>query len=51
MELNLAPGTYGLSCRVVVGGDNGELIDHFERGMHVRVQVEERSEAAGAQSQ
>lgn len=41
VELDLEPGTYRVSCRIVVEDPNGNLIDHFEKGMHATVQVVE----------
>jgi hypothetical protein len=40
LDLELEPGTYHLSCRLVVQIDDGTLIDHFQRGMHATVRVE-----------
>lgn len=37
--LTLDPGTYQLTCRIVVEVDDG-LVDHFERGMSTIVSVE-----------
>jgi hypothetical protein len=41
LDLDLEPGTYHLSCRLVVETDDGMLIDHFERGMHATVTVQD----------
>ncbi|MGH8946141.1 MAG: cupredoxin domain-containing protein [Acidimicrobiia bacterium] len=39
LDLDLEPGTYHLSCRLVVETDDGMLVDHFQRGMHATVAV------------
>ena len=39
LELNLAPGAYVFSCRIVAQDDEGNLIDHYEQGMHRSVTV------------
>jgi hypothetical protein len=39
LDLDLKPGTYSFTCRIVVQTDDGELIDHFERGMASTVEV------------
>lgn len=38
LDLDLPPGKYQLTCRIVVQTDAG-LIDHYERGMHTTVEV------------
>lgn len=38
--VELEPGTYQLTCRIVVEGGKGQLFDHFEQGMHTTVEVE-----------
>lgn len=39
LDLELPPGKYQLTCRIVVQTDQG-LIDHYERGMHTTVEVD-----------
>lgn len=39
LDLELAPGTYQFTCRIVGQGPDGELVDHYERGMHATVAV------------
>jgi hypothetical protein len=39
LEVDLEPGTYVFSCRIVAKDDEGNLIDHFEQGMHRTVTV------------
>jgi hypothetical protein len=39
LEVDLQPGTYVFSCRIVAQDDDGNLIDHFEGGMHRTVTV------------
>lgn len=39
LDLDLKPGTYSFTCRIVFQTDDGELIDHFERGMASTVEV------------
>jgi uncharacterized cupredoxin-like copper-binding protein len=39
LEVDLQPGTYVFSCRIVSQDDEGNLIDHFESGMHRTVTV------------
>jgi iron uptake system component EfeO len=39
LELDLDPGTYHLTCRIVAETPDGELVDHYEHGMHAAVVV------------
>lgn len=39
LDLALDPGTYQFTCRIVSQGPDGQLIDHFERGMHTTVAI------------
>lgn len=39
IPLALEPGTYQFTCRIVGQGSDGQLIDHFERGMHTTVAI------------
>ena len=40
LALDLKPGTYVFSCRIVAQDDEGNLIDHYELGMHRMVTVQ-----------
>jgi hypothetical protein len=39
ISVDLEAGTYVFSCRIVSQDDEGNLIDHFEQGMHRTVTV------------
>jgi hypothetical protein len=39
LEVDLEPGTYVFSCRIVAEDDEGNLRDHYEEGMHRTVVV------------
>lgn len=39
LEVDLYPGMFQVSCRIVAQGDDGELIDHYELGMRQSVDV------------
>jgi hypothetical protein len=39
LGLDLPPGRYRLSCRIVVQDRDGGIIDHFEEGMRAGVEV------------
>lgn len=41
LDLALDPGIYQFTCRIVGQGPDGELVDHYERGMHTTVTVSE----------
>lgn len=40
VRLDLPPGEYQLTCRIVAQDGDGNLIDHYERGMVAWVSVE-----------
>jgi len=40
IDLELGPGPYQFTCRIVAQGPDGGLVDHYERGMHTKVSVE-----------
>lgn len=46
MTLDLLPGVYQFSCRIV-GSFQGEVFDHYQMGMVARVVVADGAEAAG----
>lgn len=39
LELDLVAGTYSFSCRIVTQDDEGNLSDHYQRGMYQTVVV------------
>lgn len=39
LDLDLEPGKYSFTCRIVVQTPDGDLVDHFERGMATSVEV------------
>lgn len=39
LNVDLAPGSYQLTCRIVVEGQDGQIFDHFEQGMRETVTV------------
>jgi len=39
LTLDLEPGRYSFTCRIVAQSPEGELIDHFEQGMSTTVSV------------
>jgi len=39
LSVDLEPGLYMFTCRIVGQSDSGEIIDHYERGMAARVEV------------
>lgn len=39
LHLDLEAGVYQFTCRIVGQGGEGQLIDHYERGMHTTVAV------------
>lgn len=41
LALDLDPGTYSFTCRIVAQGPEGEIVDHFEAGMNATVSVSE----------
>ncbi|MGD2102045.1 MAG: hypothetical protein PVG83_07390 [Acidimicrobiia bacterium] len=40
LDLDLKAGQYVFTCRMIAQDDEGNLIDHFEAGMHTGVVVE-----------
>ncbi len=39
VELDLEPGKYLFTCRIVVETPDGEIVDHYQRGMAANVEV------------
>ena len=39
LDVDLEPGSYQLTCRIVVEGSDGQIFDHFEQGMRETVTV------------
>lgn len=39
LALDLDPGTYSFTCRIVAQDSEGEIVDHFEAGMNATVSV------------
>lgn len=39
VDVNLPAGEYQVTCRLVAQTDAGELVDHYERGMHADLVV------------
>lgn len=39
IDLDLGAGRYNLTCRIVAENDEGDLVDHFEAGMHASLTV------------
>jgi hypothetical protein len=39
LELDLDPGLYSVTCRIVAQTLDGDIIDHFEAGMHATLQI------------
>jgi len=39
LSIDLQPGAYVFTCRIVGQSDSGEIIDHYERGMVARIDV------------
>ena len=40
MDLDLAPGAYQFTCRIVAQAENGEIFDHYQLGMSEAITVE-----------
>ena len=38
LELDLKPDIYLLTCRIVTQTEDGTLIDHFQKGMHTKIE-------------
>ena len=41
IEVDLDPGMFQVSCRIVAQGDDGDLMDHYELGMRLSLDVVE----------
>jgi len=39
LALDLPPGSYQVSCRIVVQLPNGSIVDHFQHGMYMQIKV------------
>ncbi len=39
LALDLEPGTYSFTCRIVAQDPEGKIVDHFEAGMNATVSV------------
>ena len=39
LTIDLVPGTYSLTCRIVRGLEDGTVVDHYQRGMVATVDV------------
>ena len=39
MSLDLTPGKYQITCRIVTQIEDGSLIDHYDAGMNQTVEV------------
>ena len=39
LDVELAPGQYSFTCRIVAEDRDGNLVDHYEAGMNALVQV------------
>ena len=39
LTLDLDPGTYSVTCRIVAQTPDGDIVDHFEAGMHTTLDV------------
>ena len=39
LKLTVEPGTYMLTCRIVNGLEDGTVVDHYQNGMSVSVEV------------
>ncbi|HEX6220970.1 MAG TPA: cupredoxin domain-containing protein [Acidimicrobiia bacterium] len=40
LDLDLAPGQYSFTCRIVAEDPDGNIIDHYEAGMNALVDVD-----------
>lgn len=40
LSVDLAPGRYEFTCRIVFQNEDGSISDHYEQGMHASVTVE-----------
>lgn len=48
VSVDLAPGEYSFTCRIVAQDDEGTVIDHYEQGMSAEVLVSADSANSGA---
>jgi hypothetical protein len=39
LALDLDPGTYSVTCRIVAQTPDGDIVDHFEAGMHTTLHI------------
>ena len=39
LSVDLQPGTYELTCRIVVQREDGSLVDHYQEGMVTTIEV------------
>jgi hypothetical protein len=39
LRLTVEPGTYMFTCRIVNGLEDGTVVDHYQNGMSVSVEV------------
>ena len=39
LNVDIAPGSYQVTCRIVAQTENGDLVDHYEAGMHQLIDV------------
>lgn len=39
LDLDLAPGSYEFTCRIVGQREDGSIVDHFEEGMEADIEV------------
>lgn len=39
LEVDLDPGEYSFTCRIVAEGPDGNIVDHYEAGMSALVEV------------
>ena len=40
LDVALEPGEYQVSCRIVIETPDGEIVDHYERGMFTSLRVD-----------
>jgi len=39
LNVNLKPGTYMFTCRIVIGREDGSIVDHYQQGMAASIEV------------
>jgi hypothetical protein len=39
LDVDLPPGTYSFTCRIVAADDEGSLVDHYQSGMFLTVGI------------